>query len=158
VEQSPPPSDSEVFQHMPFPFPDGRFPDSLGAVVQRTVLSGDFPAREVVHTPDGSWLLGDGVNDPNQPGASIATHIGKPPPPTLRSRTSAPFGPATSRSGSARGPHGLSRCWRVGETSSCHVCGSEDVPRRGSLPASHTTAWQADQIASLRAPSVACCK
>ena len=60
---------------MPFPFPDGRFPDSLGAVVQRTVLSGDFPAREVVHTPDGSWLIGDGVNDPNQPGACARPYL-----------------------------------------------------------------------------------
>jgi len=67
VEQSPPPSDREMFQHMPFPFPDGRFPDSLGAVVQRTVLSGDFPAREVVHTPDGSWLIGDGVTNIGAP-------------------------------------------------------------------------------------------
>jgi len=64
-----------MFQHLPFPFADGRFPETLGAVVQRTVLSGELPALEVVHAPDGSWLVGDGVNDPNHPGACVATHI-----------------------------------------------------------------------------------
>jgi hypothetical protein len=39
------------------------------------VLSGELPAREVVHTPDGAWVVGDGVNDPNLPGASVATHL-----------------------------------------------------------------------------------
>jgi hypothetical protein len=65
----------EMFQHLPFPFPDGVCPSQLGAVVQRTVLRGDEPAREVIHTADGSWLISDGVNDPNQPGAVVATHI-----------------------------------------------------------------------------------
>jgi hypothetical protein len=69
------PDRREMFQYLPFPFPGNRFPDALGAVVQRTVLSGEYPAREVVHAPDGSWLIGDGVNDPNLPDASIATHI-----------------------------------------------------------------------------------
>lgn len=68
-------SDAEIFQRLPFPFEGGRFPSNLGAVVQRTVLAGDLPAREVVHTPDGSWAIGDGVNDPNLPGASEVTHI-----------------------------------------------------------------------------------
>lgn len=66
---------SEMFQRLPFPFADGRFPDTLGAVVQRTVLTGELPALEVVHAPDGSWLVGDGVHDPNLPGACVATHI-----------------------------------------------------------------------------------
>ena len=65
----------EMIRHLPFPFEDHRFPNTLGAVVQMTVLSGEQPAREVIHAPDGSWLVGDGVNDPNPPGASIATHI-----------------------------------------------------------------------------------
>jgi hypothetical protein len=65
----------EMLQHMPFPFADGVFPRQLGAVVQRTVLRGAEPAREVVHADDGSWLVGDGVNDPNEPDACIATHI-----------------------------------------------------------------------------------
>jgi hypothetical protein len=65
-----------VLQRMPFPFPDDEFPPELGALVQNTVLSGERPAREVVHTPDGSWLVGDGVDDPNAPGACTATHIG----------------------------------------------------------------------------------
>ena len=64
-----------MFQHLPFPFTDARFPDDLGAVVQQTVLDGELPAREVVHATDGSWLVGDRVNDPNPPGASVATHL-----------------------------------------------------------------------------------
>jgi hypothetical protein len=63
----------EIFQHLPFPFPGGRFPLELGAVVQRTVLDGIEPAREVIHTADGSWLVGDGVNDPNLDGACVVT-------------------------------------------------------------------------------------
>ena len=65
----------EMFQRLPFPFEGGRFPAELGAVVQRTVLTGELPAREVIHTPDGSWAIGDGIHDPNTPGASVATHI-----------------------------------------------------------------------------------
>lgn len=56
--------------------PDGGdFPRQLGAVIQRTVLCGDEPAGEVVHAEDGSWLIGDGINDPNEPGACVASHI-----------------------------------------------------------------------------------
>jgi hypothetical protein len=65
----------EMFQRLPFPFDGDEFPAALGAVVQRTVLSGSELAREVIHTPDGFWLVGDGVSDPNLPGASVATHI-----------------------------------------------------------------------------------
>jgi hypothetical protein len=65
----------EIFQHLPLPYPDGRFPANLGAVVQRTVLTGERPALEVVHAPDGSWAVSDGVNDPNLPDAAVATHI-----------------------------------------------------------------------------------
>lgn len=65
----------EMFRHPPFPFEKGRFPIELGAVVQKSVLTGEQPAREVIHAPDGSWLVGDGVNDPNLPGASVATHL-----------------------------------------------------------------------------------
>jgi len=69
-------SDShEIHQHLPFPFRGGQFPNNLGAVVQGTVLSGDVPAREVVHTTDGSWLIGDGVSDLKLPGASMLSHI-----------------------------------------------------------------------------------
>jgi hypothetical protein len=60
---------------MPFPFPDDQFPAELGAVVQRTVLSGERPALEVIHAPDGSWMVGDRVADPNLPGACLATHM-----------------------------------------------------------------------------------
>jgi hypothetical protein len=64
-----------MFRHLPFPFEKGQFPRALGAVVQKTMLAGLQPAREVIHAPDGSWPVGDGVNDPNLPGASIATHM-----------------------------------------------------------------------------------
>ncbi len=65
----------EMFRYLPFPFDDDEFPPQLGAIVQRTVLDGSEPAREVIHAPDGSWLVGDGLNDPNLPGASVATHL-----------------------------------------------------------------------------------
>ena len=67
--------DAEIFRQLPFPFDNDAFPANLGAVVQRTVLDGTEPAREVTHTADGSWLIGDGVNDPNMPGAAMVTHI-----------------------------------------------------------------------------------
>jgi hypothetical protein len=67
----------EVFRHLPFPFADGRFPDGLGAVVLRTVLDGTEPVRQVFHTADNSWSVGDGVNDLNEPGAVVVTCIGQ---------------------------------------------------------------------------------
>jgi hypothetical protein len=64
-----------VFRHLPFPFEGGVFPANLGAVVQRTVLLGHEPAREVIDADDGSGAVADGVNDPNLPGVSVVTHI-----------------------------------------------------------------------------------
>lgn len=66
----------EMIRRMPFPFPDGRFPPELGAVIQRTVLDGLEPAREVIHDAENDWVVGDGITDPNRPGASVASHIG----------------------------------------------------------------------------------
>jgi hypothetical protein len=66
---------ADMVRRRPWPFPDGRFPDDLGAVIQRTVLDGELPALVVAHSIDGDWLIGDGVNDPNLPGATVATHI-----------------------------------------------------------------------------------
>jgi hypothetical protein len=66
---------TEMFRDRPWPFEGGAFPKDLGAVVQQTVLDGSKPARLVVHTEGGGWAIGDGLNDPNLPGASIATHI-----------------------------------------------------------------------------------
>jgi hypothetical protein len=66
---------SEMFQHVKFPFPDERFPDELGAAIQKTVLDGQLPARYVAHTEDNSWLVGDDLSDPNVEGAAIAAHI-----------------------------------------------------------------------------------
>jgi hypothetical protein len=64
-----------MVRRRPWPFPDGEFPDDLGAVVQRSVLEGQRPALLVAHSSEGDWMVGDGVDDPNQPGASVATHI-----------------------------------------------------------------------------------
>jgi hypothetical protein len=61
----------EVVRGVDFPFPGDRFPEQLGAVVQRTVLDGREPARVVIHDEDGDWLVGDGVNDPNEDGACV---------------------------------------------------------------------------------------
>lgn len=63
-----------MFRTLQWPFPDGRFPPQLGAVVQRTVLSGTSPARLVQHDRDGDWAVGDG-DDPNNPDAVVATHM-----------------------------------------------------------------------------------
>jgi hypothetical protein len=71
--QSPDPR--EMFRVLPFPYKNDEFPAQLGAVIQHTVLDGVEPAREVAHWSDGAWTVGDGVNDPNLPGAAIATHI-----------------------------------------------------------------------------------
>lgn len=60
---------------MPFPFEGDEFPADLGAVVQVTVLDGSEPARVVGHTDEGAWYVGDGVHDPNAPGAVVATHL-----------------------------------------------------------------------------------
>lgn len=65
----------EMFRHLPWPFEGGTFPAQLGAVVQRTVVNGERPALIVAHADDGSWLVGDGIDDPNVPGASVATHM-----------------------------------------------------------------------------------
>ena len=64
-----------MFQHLPFPYEGGVFPKRLGAVVQLTVLDGEEPARLVIHDEASGWAVGDGINDPNEPGAAVATHI-----------------------------------------------------------------------------------
>jgi len=66
---------TQAERDVPFPFPDGRFPASLGAVVQRTVASGELPALVVIHDDENDWLVGDGVNDPDADSASIIFHI-----------------------------------------------------------------------------------
>jgi hypothetical protein len=60
---------------LPWPFEGNAFPAALGAVVQKTVLDGVLPALVVGHTRDGDWYVGDGLNDPNEPGAVVATHV-----------------------------------------------------------------------------------
>jgi hypothetical protein len=68
-------AEQSVFRYLPFLFEGDVFPSNLGAVIQRTVLTGVEPAREVVHDADGSWLVGDGVHNPNNPGAAVANHL-----------------------------------------------------------------------------------
>ncbi len=68
-------NDRQVARHTAWPFPGGCFPEDLGAVVQRTVLSGELPARLVVHDSENDWRVGDKMNDPNVPGASVITHM-----------------------------------------------------------------------------------
>lgn len=65
----------EIFQYLPWPFETAQFPSNLGAVVHWTVASGEAPALFVGHTETNSWLVGDGVNDPNIPGACAAMCI-----------------------------------------------------------------------------------
>jgi hypothetical protein len=65
----------EMFRELPWPFENDEFPAQLGAVVMRTVLDGELPALQIVHFPDNGWAVADGVNDPNEPGAFLATHI-----------------------------------------------------------------------------------
>jgi hypothetical protein len=73
----------EAARHVRWPFPDGSFPGHLGAVVQRTVLSGELPARLVIHDDENDWCAGDDVNDPDVAGASVIAHmthvLGTPP-------------------------------------------------------------------------------
>jgi hypothetical protein len=68
-------SDGEAAGRVPWPFPGGSFPGDLGAVVQRTVLSGELPARLVIHDDENYWCVGDDVNDPDAGGASVVAHM-----------------------------------------------------------------------------------
>jgi hypothetical protein len=79
---------------MDFPFTDDRFPPTLGAVIQRTVLDGQQPARYVAHTEANDWIVGDDLNDPNVEGASVAVHIRHvvDDDPTLESLATLPTG------------------------------------------------------------------
>lgn len=91
----------EMFRRVPFPFPEGLFPSQLGVVVQRTVADGDEPAREVIHTEDNSWLVGDGIWDPNLPGAATVLHMHHllEADPTLYELASLPLGHVATRDG-----------------------------------------------------------
>jgi hypothetical protein len=99
TKQTPKGDSREMFRHLPFPFDDDRFPPQLGAVVQRTVADGKEPAREVIHTEDNSWLVGDGINDPNLPEAATVLHIQHviQADPTLAALASLPLGHIAKR-------------------------------------------------------------
>ena len=66
--------DGEVQPTMPWPFPGGSFPQDLGAVVMRNVLSGEAAALQVVHFEDGYWGVADGRRLPSTRNLE-ATHI-----------------------------------------------------------------------------------
>jgi hypothetical protein len=66
----------EMVRFVPWPFRGNRFPPELGAVVMRSVLEGRRPALLVWHSEDNDWAVGDGIDDPNAPGACVATHLG----------------------------------------------------------------------------------
>src|SRR2546422_5927471 len=91
---------NEMFQSRAWPFAGDRFPADLGAVVMKTVLDGDLPVLQFVHSPDNSWLVADGVNDPNVPGACIATHLRHvlERDPSLEELASLPVGHQANRS------------------------------------------------------------
>lgn len=65
---------SEVEVAPPWPFPDGRFPQQLGAAVMVSVLEGSAPALQVVHFIDGTWGVADGVTIPDDH-SLVATHL-----------------------------------------------------------------------------------
>ncbi|MFK0005107.1 hypothetical protein [Paenarthrobacter sp. NPDC090522] len=68
-------SNAEMFRELPWPFPGNRFPDALGAVVMKTVLSGERPVLQVLHDPENGWNFADGVDDPNSSGGCVAAHV-----------------------------------------------------------------------------------
>lgn len=51
------------------------FGTDVVAVVLRTVHSGAEPILEVVHAPDGAWLIGNGVDYPEDVGGYVAVHV-----------------------------------------------------------------------------------
>jgi hypothetical protein len=66
---------SQLVRNVPLPFPDGKFPPELGAIVQRTVASGELPALVVIHDDENDWLIGDDVTDASDPAASTLSHV-----------------------------------------------------------------------------------
>jgi hypothetical protein len=67
------PEDAMRFD-IPWPFPDDRFPDDLGAVVMHSILDGRRPALQVVHFEDGTWGVADAIDTPTERNMT-ATHL-----------------------------------------------------------------------------------
>ncbi|RMI29458.1 hypothetical protein EBN03_25590 [Nocardia stercoris] len=66
----------EVQRGIPWPYPEGVFPQHLGMIVQRTIMAGTEPVRVVTHWADGDWTVADGVNDPNgNAGIACVEHL-----------------------------------------------------------------------------------
>ncbi|MFG2722583.1 hypothetical protein ACGFW5_30450 [Streptomyces sp. NPDC048416] len=63
----------DLIRNVSFPFESDRFPPELGAVVQRSIVKGEKPARVVIHDDENDWLVSDGIGDPN--GDSVLFHI-----------------------------------------------------------------------------------
>jgi hypothetical protein len=69
-----PPEPGEMRFDIPWPFPNNRFPDDLGAVVMNSVLDGHRPALQVVHFETGDWGVADGTATPRVRNLT-ATHL-----------------------------------------------------------------------------------
>ena len=91
----------EMVRDVPWPFDGDEFPANLGAIVAKTVASGAMPALQVVHFPDNSWAVADGVNDPNDDGALVVKHMAHvlAADPSTAELTSLPPGHVADRAG-----------------------------------------------------------
>ena len=65
----------QMLTQMSWPFRNGEFPPELGTIAMRSVAQGELPTLQVVHDPDGYWLVADGINDPSEPDACVVTHF-----------------------------------------------------------------------------------
>lgn len=81
-----------------------NYPDGLRVVVQRTVLEARLPALIVIHDDEDDWLVGDGVNDPNQAGSCVIAHMEHliEVDPTLMELADLPLGCQARRSSPSR--------------------------------------------------------
>jgi len=77
-EPSPPaddiPEEGVMRVDIPWPFPNDRFPDDLGAVVMDSVLEGRRPALQIVHFENGHWGVADAIDWPKVRNMT-ATHL-----------------------------------------------------------------------------------
>lgn len=87
----------ELIRRAPHPFPEDRFPDNLGAVAQRTVARGEFPALFVIHDFENDWLIGGGDHDIDDAGIYHIRHVVDHDP-TIEETAKLPVGFMASRS------------------------------------------------------------
>ncbi|MFE1308089.1 hypothetical protein [Streptomyces sp. NPDC058755] len=55
--------------------PTSALAAGVAGVIQRTIINGELPALIVIHDDEGDWLIGDGINDPNEDGACGIYHL-----------------------------------------------------------------------------------